>query len=268
MAYYLCATCGCQYSRSDQPPALCKICTDERQYIGPNGQQWLTLADVRPAYRNTFMSLASHLTGIVTEPKFGIGQRAHLIQTPTGNVLWDCISLIDTATVNRIEALGGLNAIALSHPHYFSTIVEWSAAFGGIPIYIHSRDAEWVTRPDPAIRFWQGDTLSLADGLTLVNCGGHFDGSAVLHWRDGADGAGVLLTGDSIFVVSDTRYVTFMHSFPNYIPLPAHKVRRIAASLAPYAFEVIYDAFGRVVTQDAKNAVIRSAERYVKAIGG
>jgi len=262
----MCATCGCQYAASQRPPEHCIICEDERQYIGANGQQWLLLDKLREGHQNVFTSLIPNLTSIVTEPKFGIGNRAHLVQTPNGNVLWDCISMIDHESVAKIEALGGISAIALSHPHYYSTIVEWSRAFGGIPIYIHKNDEEWVTRPDPVIEFWEGETRSIADGLTLINCGGHFEGSAVLHWRDGADGKGVLLTGDSIFVVSDQRYVTFMYSFPNYIPLPARKIKRVVKSVEPYTFDQIYDAFGRVVTSDGKGAVKRSADRYINAI--
>lgn len=266
MTFFMCATCGCQYAASEQPPEHCIICEDERQYIGANGQQWLLLDKLREGHQNIFTPLIPNLTSIVTEPKFGIGNRAHLVQTPNGNVLWDCISMIDHESAAKLEALGGVSAIALSHPHYYSTIVEWSRAFGGIPIYIHKNDEEWVTRPDPVIEFWEGETKSIGDGLTLINCGGHFEGSAVLHWRDGADGKGVLLTGDSVFVVNDTRFVTFMRSFPNYIPLPARKIKRIVKSFEPYAFDQVYDAFGRAVTSDAKAAVKRSADRYINAI--
>ncbi len=268
MPYYMCATCGTQYAASDQPPQHCTICEDERQYIGANGQRWMSLDDLRRDHQNVFISLSPNLTSVVTEPKFAIGQRAHIIQTPDGNVLWDCISLINDATVEKIQSMDGLKAIAISHPHYYSTIVEWSRAFGNIPIYIHEGDKAHVTRPDPVIQFWQGDTLSIGDGLTLIRCGGHFEGSAVLHWRDGADGQGVLFTGDTIFVVSDTRFVTFMYSYPNYIPLPARKVQRIVDMVKPFAFDKIYDAFGRIVTEKGYESVIKSAERYVKAIGG
>ncbi len=266
MPNYMCATCGVQYAASEQPPEHCLICEDERQYIGANGQQWMVLDDLQRDHHNILTKLEPNLTSVVTEPKFAIGQRAHVVQTSGGNVLWDCISLIDDKTVEQIQAMGGLKAIALSHPHYYSTIVEWSKAFGSIPVYIHSGDREHVTRPDSVIQFWEGDTLPIGDGLTLVRCGGHFEGASVLHWRDGADGRGVLLTGDTIFVVSDTRYVTFMYSYPNYIPLPVRKVQHIVDSVQPFIFEQIYDAFGRIVKSDAHGAVIRSAERYIKAI--
>ncbi len=266
MQNYMCATCGVQYAATEEPPEGCKICQDERQYIGLDGQKWTTLDAIKPDRHNTFTPLVDSLTSIVTEPSFGIGQRAHVVQTPAFNMLWDCISLIDDRTVEKINAMGGIKAIALSHPHYYSTIVNWSQAFGGIPIYIHAADREWVTQPDPAIQFWEGETLQLADGLTLINCGGHFAGSSVLHWRDGNNGTGVLLTGDTIDVVSDRRYVSFMYSYPNLIPLPASKIRRIAASVEPYNFDQIYDAFGHNIVEDGKQAVRRSADRYIQSI--
>ncbi len=266
MPCYMCATCGVQYAASEHPPEGCRICQDERQYIGANGQQWMVLEDLRREHHNVFTSLISNLTSIVTEPKFAIGQRAHLVQTAGGNVLWDCISLIDDATVGGIQALGGVSAIALSHPHYYSTIVEWSRAFGNVPIYIHSGDREWVTRPDSVIRFWEGNQLPIGDGVSLVRCCGHFEGASVLHWRDGAEGQGVLLSGDTIYIVSDTRYVSFMYSYPNLIPLPARKVQQIVDRVQPFAFAKIYDAFGRIVNDKGNEVVARSAQRYIQAI--
>jgi glyoxylase-like metal-dependent hydrolase (beta-lactamase superfamily II) len=146
-------------------------------------------------------------------------------------------------------------------------MVEWSRAFGGVPIYLHAEERAWVMRPDPAIVFWQGERLGLDDGLTLVRLGGHFAGAQVLHWAGGADGRGALLSGDILQVVQDRRYVSFMYSYPNCIPLSAGSVRRMIDALAPYAFERVYGAwFGAVVRADAKAAVRRSAERYLAAL--
>src|SRR5581483_10019645 len=158
-----------------------------------------------------------------------------------------------------VNEMGGINAMAISHPHYYSTIIDWSHAFGNIPIYIHEAEREWVIRPDPVGRFWEGETCQLADGLTLIRCGGHFEGSSVLHWRNGLDGKGVLLTGDTISVVSDRRYVSFMYSYPNLIPLPASKIERIVQAIEPLNYEQVYDAFGRIVPANGKNAVKSSA---------
>ncbi|MFN8375064.1 MAG: MBL fold metallo-hydrolase [Anaerolineae bacterium] len=266
MHNYICSTCGVQYAASEAVPGHCIICEDERQYVNPAGQQWTTLDALRREHHNVITALEPGLYSIKSEPKVAIGQTAHLVQTPRGNVLWDCITLLDDDTIKQVQALGGISAIALSHPHYYSTIVEWSHAFGGVPIYIHAADYQWVTRPDPVIDFWEGDTLQILEGLTLIHCAGHFEGSAVMHWAAGAEGKGVLLTGDSIDVAPDARYVSFMRSYPNLIPMNPARIRRIVATVEPFAFDRIYEAFGGVVTTNAKESVRVSAERYIKAI--
>jgi hypothetical protein len=268
MTSLICRTCGTQFPPSPAPPAGCPICEDERQYIGYGGQQWLTMDELRRDHTNRIEEVEPDLVGIGTTPAFAIGQRALLVRTPEGNLLWDCITLLDEATVAAVRALGGVSAIAISHPHYYSTMVEWAQTFGA-SIYLHRDDQEHVVRPDPAIRFWEGETLPLLGGLTLVRCGGHFAGAQVLHWPAGAAGRGALLTGDIIMVAQDRRYVSFMYSYPNLIPLPARAVRRIVAAVAPFAYDRIYGAWWeRVVGTGAQAAVARSAERYIAAIEG
>ena len=144
-------TCGIQHAESDAPPAACAICRDERQYVGWDGQRWTTLEDMAgEGYRCELRDIEPGLAGIGVEPRFGIGQRAILIRTGHGNVLWDCIGYIDQAAVGRIRALGGIRAIAFSHPHFYGAMVEWSRAFGGSAIYVPEDDLAWVMRPDPA----------------------------------------------------------------------------------------------------------------------
>ncbi len=266
---FVCVTCGAHFPAAANPPVSCPICDDERQYLGPDGQAWTTLDALHQGHRNTIGLIEPRLIGIMTEPKVAIGQQAHLIQTPAGNVLWNCISLVDDATVEAVEQLGGLAAIAISHPHFFTGVAAWSHAFGGVPVYLHGDDRDWVTHPDSAIRFWKGDTLDPlpGSGLSLVRCGGHFPGSCVLHWPDGAEGRGVLLTGDTIMVVPDRRWVSFMYSYPNLIPLDATAIRRIVDAVDPYPFDRLYSAWpGSVVAADASAAVHRSGERYVESI--
>jgi hypothetical protein len=271
MPHPICATCGTQFAASDAPPSSCPVCQDERQYLPPGGQRWTTLDALRRTHRNAWQRLAPDLYGIGTEPRFAIGQRALLVRTPGGNVLWDCIALLDDATVDLVRALGGVRAIAISHPHYYTTMVEWAHAFG-CPVLLHADDREWVMRPDPAVRFWEGETRDLADvgveGITLARCGGHFEGGTVLHWAAGAEGRGALLSGDILQVVPDRRWVSFMRSYPNLIPLDAASVERIAAAVQPYAYERLYGAWWDMhVEQDARAAVARSVARYLAAIG-
>ena len=268
MQYPICATCGTQFPASSTPPANCPICDDERQYVGPDGQRWTTMDALRAGRRNEIREVEAGLLGIGTTPSFAIGQRALLVRTPGGNILWDCLSLLDDETIAAVRERGGIGAIAISHPHYYSAMIEWSRAFDA-PIYLHVADRRWVMRPDPAIRFWEGETHPLGDGVTLVRCDGHYAGGQVLHWAAGADGRGTLLTGDIIQVVSDRRYLSFMYSYPNLIPLPPALVRRIVAAVEPFAFDRIYGAWwDRIVPTDAKAAVARSAARYIAALEG
>ncbi len=266
MPNYICITCGTPHAESPQPPSECKICADERQYVGWSGQQWTTLDDLRQSHRNVVRLEELGLYGIGMEPPFAIGQRALLVTHPDGNVLWDCIPLIDDGLIEMIRGIGGISAIAMSHPHYYSGMVEWARAFD-CPIYLHAADRQWVMRPDEATEFWDGETKGIGNGLTLIRCGGHFDGGAVLHWPDGADGNGVILSGDILQVVEDRRWVSFMYSYPNLIPLPASTVRRIEAAVEPFEFDRIYGAWwDKVVSTAAKAAVKRSADRYIRAI--
>jgi glyoxylase-like metal-dependent hydrolase (beta-lactamase superfamily II) len=263
----ICITCGVQLAAAEKPPEVCPICADERQFVGWQGQRWTTLEELRQGHRVVLREEDTNVTGIGIEPHFAIGQRGLLVRSIGGNVLWDCMSLVDDEAVRAVRTRGGLDAIAISHPHFYSAMVEWSRAFGGVPIYLHADDREWIMRPDQAIKTWSGDERVIAPGLTLIRCGGHFAGSAVLHWAGGAEGRGALLTGDTIMVAMDRRYVSFMRSYPNLLPLPAATVRRIAEQLLPYPFERIFGGwFDRAIRADAKAALQRSAERYIQAL--
>jgi glyoxylase-like metal-dependent hydrolase (beta-lactamase superfamily II) len=267
MPAFLCSTCGTQYPPSEAPPASCPICTDERQYVPASGQSWTTLESLRKTHSNKIRRLAPGLTTIETTPAFGINQRAILAQTPGGNVLWDCIALVDDATIDLVKGFGGVVAIAISHPHYYTTMVEWSRALGGVPIYLHAADREWVMRSGDAVEFWEGDTKAIGPGVTLIRLGGHFAGATVLHWADWGEGRGVVLSGDVLQVVP-SGHVSFMWSYPNLIPLSAAKVRRIAEILEPFAFDAVYGAFsGRgQIDRNGKQVVAASVARYIARV--
>jgi hypothetical protein len=262
---YLCVTCGTQYPVEDAPPAHCPICEDDRQYISPQGQQWTTLAALRADRVNALADLIPGVTTITTTPKAGIGQRAYLLQTPAGNVLWDCVAHLDDATIAAIQQRGGLTAIAISHPHFFTTMVDWSHAFGGVPIHLHADQRPWVMRPDPVIQYFEGKSVEPLPGLRVIRLDGHFPGSTALHWDAADDGAGALFTGDTIHIVADRRWVSFMYSYPNDIPLGPTAIRRIVDGVEPLAFGRLYDGWDEV-SGDARLAVLRSANRYLAHI--
>ena len=251
-------TCGVQFAGARD---ACPVCDDSRQWVPVEGQQWTTLEDVQASHTNAIRP-EGDLIAIGTEPRFAIGQRALLVPYGERNLLWECVTLLDEDTAAEIEARGGLSAIAISHPHYYATMVEWAHRFS-CPVYVHEADRDWVMRDDEAITFWSGETYDLGSDLTLIRCGGHFAGGTVLHRP------GDLLTGDIVQVIPDRNWVSFMYSYPNLIPLPETSVRAIAYALESFEYERIYGAWwGTVIPQDGKGIVKRSAERYIAALHG
>ncbi|MBD1371395.1 MBL fold metallo-hydrolase [Hazenella sp. IB182357] len=266
MTHYICQTCGTQYAQQEHPPSKCDICLDERQYVKPAGQEWTTLAAMHQQnFHNVITKEEACLYSITTQPAFAIGQSAYLIQHPQMNVLWDCITYLDPDTIHTLTEKGGIQAIALSHPHYYSSQVEWAERFD-CPIYIHEDDKAWVMRPSSHIQFWSGEQIDLAPGLTLHRLGGHFLGGSVLHWAGNEGGLGALFTGDIIQSLPDLNWVSFMYSYPNLIPLPAIKVREMADRVGSLTFETLYHAFKRNIKKQAHEVIQRSATRYIEAL--
>lgn len=268
MPIHLCEACGTSFPESATAPDTCPICEDERQFVPDGRQSWTTFNDVVSTHMNIWKLHEPNLFEIRSNLGFGIGQRAFLLKTPEGNILWDCIATLDPATVEIVHALGGLKAIAISHPHFYTTMQDWAQEFDA-PVHLHALDRDWVMRPDDKLTFWDGDNLEIGDGLTLLRIGGHFEGSTALHWRDGADAHGVLLSGDTLQVAADTARVSFMWSYPNMLPLPASTIRGIGEALEPWKFDRIYGAFdGKLVSSKAKEAVAKSVSRYIKLLEG
>ncbi len=265
MPKYLCKACGIQHPERPSPPEHCLICDDERQFVPATGREWITSEALAVGRSNAFRKVAAGLFGLSTVPQFAIGQRAFLVVTPAGNVLWDCISLLDSATIEIIRALSGLKAVAVSHPHFYSAMATWGRTFD-CPVVVHEADRQWVTEPDPCIQFWAGETRDILSGVTLHRLGGHFPGSTVLHLPERR----TLLTGDTMLVTWDRRHVSFMWSYPNYVPLAATEVERIGRRLATLDYDTIHSAFwGRGdIPENAKAAVDRSIARHIRGHGG
>ena len=266
MPLWTCEQCGAQFPNGDEPPVSCPICEDERQFVNWKGQAWIAREALSERHRLVWRDDLGIL-GIGLEPSFAIGQRALLVPEADGCVLWDCLPLVTNDVVEHIGSLGGLKAIAVSHPHYYGAVADWSEAFGGVPIYLHSDDRAWITRPHSAIELWSGESRRLSDEIVLLRTGGHFAGGTIMHWRAGADGRGALLTGDIAMVAMDRRSLSFMYSYPNYIPLNAASVRKIASTIEPLAFDRIYGAWwDRNIATNAMAAFTASVRRYLAAI--
>jgi glyoxylase-like metal-dependent hydrolase (beta-lactamase superfamily II) len=256
---FVCATCGTQFAPNDEPPDGCPICLDERQYVGHGGQRWTTLAELLGDHESDVREVEPGLTGIGTRPDFAIGQRALHV---AGGVLWDCVTVLDDAAAEAVERAGGIHTVAISHPHYYSAMVEWADRFDA-RILLHEADREWVMRGSPRIEHWSGERAEAGEGVELVCLGGHFAGGTVALWN------GALLSGDVVMVVSDRDRASFMWSFPNLIPLPAREVERIRGVLETLEFDRVYGAWwDRVMLGDAKAKVLRSADRYLAAVRG
>ncbi len=268
MPVWICTTCANHYPDAAEPPPACRICDDERQWVPPAGQGWTTIGELRAAgHHSVVREVEPGLLGVGVDPPVGIGQRGLLVATDAGNLLWDPPGYLDDAAVGAVRAAGELRAVTASHPHFYGAMVEWAHALDA-EILLPDADAGWVTRPDPAERRWSA-SLAVLPGVTLVQCGGHFPGSAVVHVAAAADGAGALLTGDTIFVTPGEDRLTFVWSAPNRLPLPERAVRLVVDAVAPYAFARIYGGWWQpVVRRDARAILEASAERYIQVLRG
>ncbi|KRD43759.1 hydrolase [Cellulomonas sp. Root930] len=265
MSFWICETCAVE---SAEPTAVCAVCADERQWVPATGQRWITLQDLRElGYRSQLAELEKDLYAVTSTPGAGIAQQSKLLRTPEGSLLWDPVGFFDEEVVARILRLGPVRAIAASHPHMFGIQVEWSRALGGPPVLVAEADARWVARPDPVIETWSGEREVLP-GVTLSQPGGHFPGSAIVHWEAGAGGKGVVLSGDTVFANPDRKSVAFMRSYPNHLPLSGAVARRVADHLDRLEFDRLYGNFANVIASDAKEVVRRSADRHVGWVNG
>lgn len=264
---WLCRTCGVEHAGAPLPE-VCAICADDRQWVPADGQHWATLSELTAAgVRSHTVALEDGLIGVGAAPAVGIGQLGKLVYGSHGSVLWDPPGFLDDAAVAALVEHGPIVGIVASHPHMFGAQVQWSHRLGGVPVYVNAADAGWVARPDPVIQYWSG-TLQLTPALSLTQVGGHFPGSAVACWADGAGGRGVLLAGDTIFPNPDRCTVGFLRSYPNRIPLSAAVVARIAETLSGLRFDRIYGLFTNTIDADAAAAVRFSADRHIAWVRG
>lgn len=266
MPVWICRTCAVEHPDTPEPAATCAVCSDDRQYVRPSGQRWTTMPElVEEGHHGSVDEVEPGLHGISVTPGVGIGQRALLVRTPAGNLLWDPTGYLDEDLVAAVRKVGGVAAVASSHPHMFGAQVAWAEHFDA-PVWVQAADRGWVQRDDSRIRTWD-DAFEVLPGVTLHRIGGHFPGSAVAHLT-GADGRSVLLTGDTVAGTPDEHWVSFLRSFPNKVPLSAAVVRRVGDRVLALDPERLYDNFGGQVLADARTWVARSADRYVGWVRG
>ncbi|EFY95756.1 metallo-beta-lactamase family protein [Metarhizium robertsii] len=284
-SWLICTACGTQFTSSDRSVVkTCHICDDPRQYVPPSGQSFTTHDEVAKKHRNEFTTYAGdeRLVSITTTPKFAIGQRAILIRTPRGNILWDCLTLLDPETINHINQLGGLKAIVISHPHYYSTHVQWGQAFN-CPVYIASEDKVWTTMDSGhQVLVDHVETKIQDTGAVAIKLGGHFPGSLVLLFDGRLFIADTLMTtpaGMGKWEVDGTgaarakppglNSFSFLWSIPNYIPLSVEELARMWGILKRYEFKSTHGAFLPMDIEDeaVKQRVLDSMQIQAKFMG-
>ena len=124
---------------------------------------------------------------------------------------------------------------------------------------------------DPAARAAAGDLVGALRSCPVSPWSSAAGTSRAARWSTGpgAGGAGVLLSGDTIFVTPGEDRVTFVRSAPNRLPLPERAVRAVVEAVRPYRFDRIYGGWWTPVLRgDAKAVVERSAERYIQWLRG
>jgi hypothetical protein len=261
MKRIICETCGTQYREDVQSTGICPICNDDRQYIGDNGQQWTDMDELKKNHRVKVSRVNERLYTLRMEPAFALGQRAFFVLSPGGNVLWDCIPLLDGATIDFIDSKGGLRAIVFSHPHYYSSMNEWAAAFD-CPIYIHQNDRDFVFYHGDNVKLWGGHVHPLWDDVSLVHIGGHFPGSSLLRVGPLSPN-GAILCGDSLYLSKSKRHLAVMYSYPNQILLTKNEFMAVHKKCAGLKFDSIYGAFeGQNLEGNAYEVFEASMKRY------
>jgi hypothetical protein len=256
----ICTACGTQYPAGNTPE-FCTICLDDRQYIPERGQTWKTHDELNREHSIRINKLHDRLYELEIIPVFAIGQRAFLVIADNGNVLWDCIGLLNEPSIEFIRSKGGLKAIAFSHPHYYSNMNDWAETFD-CPVYIHQSDEQWIVNKGRHIHLWKGNEKSLWDGMRVINIGGHFPGSSILHVPFLSPG-GTVLCGDTLYLSPSKKHFSVMYSYPNRIPLPLHEVQRIKKQFDTIPFDSIYGFYSyQNLAQDVKKILGDSLNRY------
>ncbi|WVR03655.1 hypothetical protein IAU60_000650 [Kwoniella sp. DSM 27419] len=283
----ICTACGTQYSTPQKGD--CVICADPRQAVPASGQEWTSLSSLARDGRKHRLLVDDEderISMIVTEPGFAINQTPILVETSVGSYIWDCAAFLSLPLVGHLSTLRKpLKGIAISHPHFFSTSLTWSRALQ-VPLYLCEDDKEWYQRSGDItegdqVEWWTGEKV-LSQGLKLVQCGGHFPGSAVLYWDRLAEPAppkgdlptkptpvtGIILTADTIMVQPTQKGFSFIWSVPNMIPLRPRSILAINERLKTLAFAQATSSWPyRWIRADAKKVLEESTTAYLAAEG-
>ncbi|TKX23442.1 hypothetical protein C1H76_4510 [Elsinoe australis] len=271
----ICVACGTQYDVTyKQGLERCKICDDPRQFIPPSGQQWTSLGREKGKHENKWEQDASddRIWHLYADPKLGIGERASLIKTPHGNIIWDCFAYLSQDLVDFVR---GCAALVISHPHFYTTHLVWAQLLH-CPIYVHSADSEWLSRPCPPSlqrHLITSPTQEILPGVTAIQTGGHFPGSMVLHYDRHLFVADSIMTQPAAYTPEPRPEgmgaYSFMWSIPNMIPLGPEGVKAIWDAVKGVEFSETHGLMmGMDVRhRDCKRWVLEGAKRQVRMMG-
>ncbi len=257
----ICTACGTKCSEEIMLPQFCPICEDDRQYVPDGIQTWTSSAELAKNYRVEIREINEHLYELKVSPEFAIGQRALLVLAPDGNILWDCLPLLDKTAIEFIKSKGGLKAIVFSHPHFYSNMKDWANEFD-CPIYIHEADEQWIFDKTEQIKLWSGLEKNLWNSIKIHNISGHFAGSSILHVPF-LSPEGTILCGDTFVVSPSKKHLAVMHSYPNKIPLPISEIERVKERIKLVKFDTLHAWHDtQSIETKAKTILENSLARY------
>ena len=264
MERFVCVTCGTQFPDADDAAAeRARSATTRASTSRSRASSGRRSPSCAPTTA-TRSGDEGALTGIGTEPH--VRDRPARAARPArrANLLWDCVTLLDDATAAAVERRGGLAAIAISHPHYYSAMVEWAHRFDCPVLPARGRPrVGHAARPRDRVlggRDARPRRRADADPLRRPLRRRHRAAPA----RRGRAAVAATSSRSS----PTARWVCFMYSYPNLIPLPEAAVQAMARRARAVRVRARSTAPGgaRSSRRDGAGIVRRSAERYARAL--
>ena len=116
------------------------------------------------------------------------------------------------------------------------------------------------------LSLWKGLEKSLWDGIRIINIGGHFPGSSILHVPS-LSKEGTVFCGDTLYISPSKKHMAVMYSYPNRIPLPVQEVKRIQKRFEEIPFDTLYGFYSyQNVSRNVKAIFRASMERYLQGL--
>lgn len=237
-------TCdNCNYwQRHFERPTTCAMCLDARHVVPQTGWRFWTCEEAQSRFPCHWAELEPGVWRFWNEPVTGIGPSAYLIQTSDGNMGFEGCPVFSQAALDRIDALGGMQVLAASHPHAYGALWQLQDRFDP-ELALHPGDLAWSGALQVSWPF--DDTIEPLPGLELHLTAGHFDGHTVLYDRTRK----ILFCGDALkFELDPTdlrRAITISahKAFVRGIPLTPNELRHYRRVFAALDFTQTWTPF-------------------------